>query len=189
MSGTVAKVEGSTITVTEQDGTVTKAVVSSNTTYVKDSTLTVADIKVGDTVTAIGQAGSDGTIAAVQLTDGNVAQTAGAFVRQGATGRNAGGQGGQGGAATGGARTGGAGQFANASTVTGTVQKIDGQTLTVAEQNGQTVTVTIGTNTRLRKAASAALADVTAGAQVTIVGQTGSDGSITATIVTISAAG
>jgi Cu/Ag efflux protein CusF len=201
MTGTVQKVDGTTITVTQQDGTVAKAVVSNTTTFVKDSTMTAADIKVGDTVAAVGQTGVDGSIAALQVTDGNGAQAAaaGGFARQG--GAAAGGTGGQGGAAvggTGGAAAGGggrpggaaaAGQFAGAATANGTVQKIDGQSLTITEQSGQTVVVTISTNTRLRKATTAVLADVAAGDQVTIIGQTGSDGSIAATVITITAAG
>jgi Cu/Ag efflux protein CusF len=188
-TGTVQKVDGKTISVTAQDGTVTNATVSDTTTYVKDGAITLADIKIGDTVTAVGQAGSDGAITATQVTVGAVGQAsalgAGGFTRQGGAG--SGGASGQG--ATGGTGRAGAagGQSANVSVVTGAVQKSDGTTLTVAVEGGQLTKVTLGANGRVQQMSAGTLADVTAGSQVTIAGQAGTDGTIAATVVQISA--
>jgi len=63
---------------------------------------------------------------------------------------------------------------------------IDSGSMTVAELGGRTITVTLDATTRLRKTMAVTLADVAAGDQVTIAGQTAADGSITATTVQIS---
>ena len=177
-SGTVQQVSGKTITITAQDGSLVKATASDTTTYVKSTTITAADIKVGDTVTVIGQSGSDGAVTAQQVTVGAITQgaAAGGFARQGAAG-------GAGGAGAGGA----GGQFANMAIVTGSVQKVEGSVLTVAVEGGQASKVTIGADARLLKTAQATLADVTAGTQITVTGQTGADGSINAVAVQITA--
>jgi hypothetical protein len=191
ITGTVQTVDGTTITLAGQSGAVTKAIVSSSTSFMKNTTITAADIKVGDTVTVVGQAAPDGSIAALQVTDGIVTQTGGSggFARQSGAASSSQGSTGTGSTGTGGTGTRGAGanagQSANASTVTGTVQKIDATSMTIVEQGGQSTIVTIGTTTRLHKTSTAALADVTSGEQVTIIGQAGTDGSITATVVQI----
>ncbi len=173
-TGTVQSVNGNTITLTTQNGSPAKATVSDSTTYVKNATITVADIKVGDTVTVIGAAAADGSVSAQQVTVGAVTQAFGGAAALGGAGRQ-GAAGGQGGAAS----------QAGAAALSGSVQKAEGNTLTVAVTGGQPTKVLVSADTRLRKTETATLADVSAGSQVTITGQTGSDGSITALAVLV----
>lgn len=204
-TGTVQSVVGKSISVTAQDGTVTKAAVTDSTTYAKNSAITVADLKVGDVVTVLGAAAADGTITATQLTLGGAGQAAaigaGGFNRQGGAGGQGGtGQGTTGQGGTGGGRTGGSGgtgattgtgasggQFGNLTAISGSVQTIDGSVVTVAVSGGQPTKVVLGANARLSKTAAATLADVTVGEQVTIVGQAGADGVVAAVLVQIAA--
>jgi hypothetical protein len=211
-SGTVKSVQGGTVVLTEQNGNVVTATVSANTSYLKDTSIKVSDLKVGDQVTAVGQQGSDGSIAATRITVGEAGQmgaligagrgTPGAFATPGAGGQTFQRQGGTPGASTtpgtGGQRQGGnsaasgtpgatpfGGQLANAAFVTGTVQKVDGNTVTIAEANGQTRTVTVNNDTQLTSIVPATLADVKAGVEATVIGQAAADGTIAATVVQI----
>lgn len=171
-TGTVQKVDGKVISVAAQDGAPVKAAVNDSTVFVKTTTITAADIKVGDTVTIVGQAAADGALAAQQVTVGAATQVG--ALGGGALGRGAG-------------ATGAGGQAASLTTVAGSVQKVDGTILTVAQQNGQAVNVTLGPSARLQKSEQGTLADVTVGAQVTITGQAGSDGVVDAVMVQIGA--
>jgi len=201
VSGTVQKVAGNTITVVAQDGTVTTATVSDSTTYSKDGTIKATDLKAGEQVVVVGQKASDGSMTATQVTAGAAAQMGGLGVT--GTGGFGGGQrqGGQGAApgatppagGLGGGRQGGGtggnppagGQIANMAFANGTVQKVSSTSLTVTGQDGTTTTFAITQDTRLNKVATASLSDVTAGSEVTIVGQAGSDGVVAATSVQI----
>jgi len=62
---------------------------------------------------------------------------------------------------------------------TGTVKLVDGTTVYVALANGDVVTVKTDSNTTVTQPGS--LKDLPVGATVTVTGQTGSDGSVTAT--------
>ncbi|TML30389.1 MAG: hypothetical protein E6G35_06555 [Actinobacteria bacterium] len=62
---------------------------------------------------------------------------------------------------------------------TGTVKLVDGSTVYVTLANGDVVIVHTTANTTVTQAGS--VKDLTAGATVTVTGQTGSDGSMTAT--------
>lgn len=180
-SGTVESINGNTLTVKAQDGTTIKATVAATTTYTTNVAVTAADIKTGDDVTVIGQAAaSGGVITATQVTVGSGLAAA----ALGGAGRPAivAGQGGTGGVG----RTGGAAVQAGSVTfVTGTVQKVEGNTLTVTGQDGTTSTVTLTADTRLTKVTAGSLSDVKPGAQVTIIGQAGADGAIAALSVQI----
>ena len=159
--GTVQSVDDSTISVTTQDGTMVKATVNEATVYQQIEAITAADLKVGDAVVVMGQQGADGTITAQTVQVGGAA--AGAAQLLGAGGR----------------------QATGVRAVAGTVQKIEGAVLTIAQQDGQTVTVTLASDARLTKTVAASLSDVKAGQQVTITGQPGADGVIAATMVQI----
>jgi hypothetical protein len=94
-------------------------------------------------------------------------------------GQNGAGQNGAG--ATGGATpTGGAA----ANTTTGTVKLVDGTTVYIQTPDGSVVTVKTNGSTSVQVAQNGALSDLTPGAQVTVEGATGSDGTVTATKVT-----
>jgi hypothetical protein len=104
----------------------------------------------------------------------------GGFAGRGGTGQNSGGAGQNGGATGGGATAGGAA----ANTTTGTVKLVDGTTVYIQTPDGNVVTVKTNGSTSVQVAQNGALSDLTPGAQVTVEGATGSDGTVTATKVT-----
>ena len=104
-------------------------------------------------------------------------QQGGAFVGDGAFG--AGGVGGAGGRN----QSGNGGQTATASTRTGTVKLVDGNTVYIQTSDGQTVIVHTNGSTSVQLTQAGSLADLTPGTQVSVEGTTGSDGSVTATKV------
>jgi hypothetical protein len=65
-------------------------------------------------------------------------------------------------------------------TVTGTVQKIDGTTITVVDATGKVTKVTTSDQTTITVGKPGTVADLSTGAQVTVVGTPGSDGVVTA---------
>jgi len=166
-AGTVQSVDGKTITLMAQDGSTVKASVGDSTVYQRTTDISAADIKVGDSVMVTGQEGSDGTVTA-QIVQIGGAVGAGATLGAGAQGQGAARQG-------------------IMRAVTGAVQKIEGTTLTLSSEGGQTIKVALTSDTRLRKTVAATLSDVKAGEQVTIVGQAGSDGVVAATTIQIGA--
>jgi hypothetical protein len=102
----------------------------------------------------------------------------GGFAGRGGTGRTGAGQTGAG--ATGaGAPVGGAA----ANTTTGTVKLVDGTTVYLQTPDGNVVTVKTNGSTSVQVAQNGALSDLTPGAQVTVEGAAGSDGTVTATKV------
>ncbi len=88
----------------------------------------------------------------------------------------------------------GAGQFTGANGagfaggfgrgVTGQIQSINGNTITLTEGQN-TVTVTLSDTTRIEKTASGAVTDLQAGQEVTITGQRDTSGNLTAVQVII----
>jgi hypothetical protein len=99
-------------------------------------------------------------------------------------GTGAGGGGGFGGAGAGGGTGTGAGGGLGAATF-GTVTAVNGDTITIHDtRNNRDVQVNIA-SARITKTADGTPADLTANTAVTIVGQTGSDGVVTATTIAI----
>jgi hypothetical protein len=94
------------------------------------------------------------------------------------------------GGATGGGQSGGGptagatGGGTAANTTTGTVKLVDGTTVYIQTSDGTVVTVKTNGSTSVQVAQNGALSDLTPGAQVTVEGSTGSDGTVTATKVT-----
>jgi hypothetical protein len=117
-------------------------------------------------------------------TRGGAAAAGGQFAgaQTGGTGQanGAGGQRGQGG---GGGAAGGAGA------TIGTVQSVDGNKVTLATQNGQTVTVTLDDKTTISKTDTGATSDIANGQTLVIRGTTNADGTTSAQSVSIGAAG
>lgn len=108
----------------------------------------------------------------------------------GASGFNRGSQGGAGqpwgqnGSQQGGAQGGGAPGSAAGGVTTGTVKMVDGNTVYVTTSDGKTVIVRTSSSTNVQIGQKGALTDITAGAQITVEGQTGTDGALTASKVT-----
>lgn len=74
------------------------------------------------------------------------------------------GQGGQGGQ--------GAGQFAGRPTANGTVKSVDGNKITVTQQDGSTTTVTVDSKAVIQKTGTGTVADIQPGLRITVVEQT-----------------
>jgi hypothetical protein len=99
------------------------------------------------------------------------------------TGTTAGGLGGAGGGFQGGAGGGGFGRGA-----AGKVSDFSGDTLTLTDNQGNPVKVQLSSSTVIEKTAAATTADLVKGATVTVQGQRGSDGTVSATTIVITAA-
>jgi hypothetical protein len=70
----------------------------------------------------------------------------------------------------------------------GKVTSLDGNTLTITDNQGQKVTVQLSDSTVIEKTVSAGKTDLASGATVTVQGQRGTDGSVSATTIIITAA-
>jgi uncharacterized protein DUF5666 len=107
---------------------------------------------------------------------------------QGRPGGNPGAGGGAGGAAGPGAAAGGPGGGpggrAGQAPVAGTIDKVNGTTLTVATETGS-VTVTLGEQTRIVRQAAASAADLKAGDRVVVIGARAADGTVAAASIQI----
>jgi hypothetical protein len=103
--------------------------------------------------------------------------SAGATAGQGGAGRTGTGQGGPG----------GAGGFGRPTT--GTVTKVDGNTIQLTDSNGAAVTVTVPTGATITANRPGAATDITVGSTIAVVGTTATDGTSTAQAVTINPTG
>jgi hypothetical protein len=84
-----------------------------------------------------------------------------------------------------GGSVGGQGQSsAGGATTTGTVKLVDGKTVYLQTADGNVVTVRTSGSTSVQLPRAGSLKDLTAGATVSVDGQTGSDGTVTATRIT-----
>ncbi len=72
--------------------------------------------------------------------------------------------------------------------LTGTIEKVDANTITVNTAQGP-LQATIGASTTIGKVGVGTVADLASGAQVTVVGQRGQDGTVTAQSIIITPAG
>jgi hypothetical protein len=199
--GAVEKVDGNKITIKRmQDGTEVVVQLADGAKINKQATAQASDIKTGDTVTAIGTKNGD-TITAetVSIGTGGFGGFGGARGNFGGRGGGANGTpvpGGNGDAngvvprGTPGAGFGGNGQGrgnfgggANAqgtpgvlrNVATGTVQKIDGNTITVQASDGTTSTFTIASDARIQKSVEIQPADLKAGDTIFATGQLNGD--------------
>ncbi|HEY2675098.1 MAG TPA: hypothetical protein VGJ07_32620 [Rugosimonospora sp.] len=96
------------------------------------------------------------------------------------------GGGGFGGGGFGGFGGGGGGQAAGAAanTTTGTVKQVDGDTMYITTSSGQTITVKTSGSTTVQTNQAGSLNDISAGSTVSVQGQTGSDGTVSASTIT-----
>ena len=78
--------------------------------------------------------------------------------------------------------------FADRGGLTGTIEKIEGSTLTVNTAQGP-LQATIGASTAIQRFAEGTLEDLLAGVQVTVTGQRGEDGTVEATSILITPEG
>ena len=117
---------------------------------------------------------------------GNGGFGGGALGGAGRPGGGAGGNGQQGGTGQGGALQGGQnrtpGDFENLTT--GTIQSIDGTTITLKLPDGSTVKVSTSATTKVTKTSKATVGELKSGERIVVRGAKGSDGSVAATSVT-----
>lgn len=69
-AGTIASIDGDTITLTLADGSTVKVTTSSTTTVTKTDTGTLSDLAKGDTVSVIGATDSNGAVTATTVSEG-----------------------------------------------------------------------------------------------------------------------
>ncbi|MEZ5143731.1 MAG: DUF5666 domain-containing protein [Acidimicrobiales bacterium] len=210
VGGTIASIDGTTLTLTTRSGSTTK-VDASGATVTRSTEGSVGDVRVGDNVTVLG-AGADGgsgsSVTARTIVDSRDVADAGPGGMAG--GLPAGGQNGQvpqpptgqNGQATGqngqlpqpptgqnGQGTGQDGQLPGApagmAPTRGTVSAIDGTTLTVTTTDGSTVTVETDDTTRVVLEETSSLSSLQAGEQVQVRGSSGADGTVTATSIRV----
>jgi hypothetical protein len=81
-AGQITSIDGSTLTITTSDGRTVKVTTTSSTTVSRTTQSDVASLTTGDTVTVIGPAAADGSVAAERISEG-----AGGFGGQGAGSR------------------------------------------------------------------------------------------------------
>jgi hypothetical protein len=195
-SGSIEKIGDQAMTVRTANGLLEIAL-TEQTTYQKMATGKLADLKVGDTVSVRGDSTGDSAINATTLQVMPAGGQAGQAGQAGFAGRTAPdgagpGRPGQGGLSgtppgvAGGAAGGRPGQAGAGpgGVVFGSIQSIDGQTVTLSTPAGS-VKVTLADSTQIRQTVTASRTDLAAGQTVTIVGQAVSEGSIRALAVTI----
>jgi hypothetical protein len=173
-AGTIASIDGTTITLTTQTGT-TKVVASANTTVSLSVAGAIGDIKTGDHVVVMGAA-SGATVAADRIVDTGTNATTGFGGRGGGPGGPPPAGGPSGNPPAGGPR--GGGGF-----VTGTVASIGATSLTITVPDGTTTNVTTTSSTQVTTEKTGTLQDLATGDQVTVSGTTASDGTVTATAI------
>jgi len=81
--------------------------------------------------------------------------------------------------------TSGSSSTADQAAVIGTVESVQGEVWTIKDLGGKVHKVTVSSTVRIVRETSVAAADVETGATVDIAGTTGSDGSVTATTITL----
>jgi hypothetical protein len=81
------------------------------------------------------------------------------------------------------------GGFAGGGFTSGTIVSIDGTTITVKASDGTQKTVTTSDTTKVTKTSKSSVSALKAGQTITVIGATGSDGSVTATTISEGAAG
>jgi hypothetical protein len=199
-AGTIQSINGSTLTISNtRTNSTDKVTTSSSTQIMVSKSATVSDIAKGDRLVVTGTK-SGTTITATNINDsGDVTGAFGGFRRNGGSngngapevtppsGTNGGGffNGGGGNGANGGTggNGGNGGRFANGNFATGTVQSVNGNTITLLSRDGTTTTVTVTSSTKISKTEKGSLSDLKTGDNVVAVGSKSSDGSIAATTI------
>jgi hypothetical protein len=165
---------------------------TTKTTFTRQATVSQSDLKDGQQVQVIVKDNGDGTYTAqrVAISTG-VAQT-GRFgsgnggnrgfqnCRPTGTGTPTRRRGNGGGFPSG---TPGTGPASGQRGVSGKIVTINGQTMTVAATNGGNYTITLDSSTTYEETVSAEASDIKVGQPVSVVGQAGANGSITATAI------
>ena len=173
-NGTIASVDGNTLTITTSQGQAT-VIISSSTTIEKTVAGDVSDLAQGGFVTISGTSDSSGNVDATSImvmqgqpptrtTPGNGSSTtrpSGTFPG-GGTGRQM---------------------------TIGTISAINGNSITVTTTQQSQVTVNIDSNTIIQKTVAGSVSDLQTGLSVSAIGPTDSNGAVDATSISIRPAG
>ena len=173
--GTIEKVEGNTVTVNTVQGPL-QALTGPDTTVQMSAEGTLADLQVGVQVRVIGQRGEDGAVVASSisiLSEGEAGFPTGGFLGRFGQDPDAQGQFGQGPARQG---------FAGGTGLTGAIENIEGNTVTVNTSQGP-LQADISADTTIQLSAEGTLADLQSGLRVTVSGQTREDGIVEANTI------
>jgi hypothetical protein len=76
-------------------------------------------------------------------------------------------------------------QQRNFQPVAGTITAMDASSITVSTQNGSSKIIVISASTTVTKATTAAISDLKTGDKITVIGTTGSDGTVTAESISL----
>jgi hypothetical protein len=177
--GTIANINGDTLTLNITQGEVTVNI-SSNTSIQKTLDVTLEDLQTGQFLTVTGTADANGNITASAITvraqDQNFPFTPPGGASSNSTGRfNGSGNSSIPRPSTGGLRNG----------VFGTLAKIDGNILTLTTAQGQQRTVTASANTTIQKTVNGIIPDFQVGENLTVFGPRDADGNINAVSIII----
>ena len=177
VNGTLASINGNTLTLTTSQGQVIVNV-DSGTIIERTVNGTLSNLSQGEFVTIVGTTDSSGNINATSIMvrpqgqGGQFTPPAGTIPRNG-TGFT-------------GPRTSPGNGFPNGGTgrpaAVGTISGINGDTLTVTTAQGQ-VTVNVDSNTAIQETATGTLSDLSVGDSLTVFGTVNSSGAINAAII------
>jgi len=174
-NGTLASINGNTLTLTTSQGQVIVNV-SSSTTIEKTVSGTASDLTQGYYVTISGTADSTGNINATSVIVQPQGQPVQSFPTTGIMPGSRGGFPRPGGGASGGGM---GGQF-----TTGTINGINGNSFTVMTARGQII-VNLSANTIIQKTINGALSDLNKGDSLSVIGTTDNSGNINAISISI----
>jgi len=167
-SGTVSKIDGNSLTLTTAQGPMTVKINSDNITIQNVTTGTIADLRVGEYIMAIGPQDANGKIDATSVMVRSQAQSTSPTPPDGATPANP--------------RSPRTGARRSAS---GTLTNINGNTLTLASTQGP-MTVSISSdNTTIQNFKTGTLADLHEGQLLNVMGSPDANGTVTATFIII----
>lgn len=191
-AGQLVRLSGSSMTLNDQGSSVTVSY-DSGTTVLQSGTGELADVTPGACVTATGQKETTGAVTAATIQvmlnmNGNCTQPAGGFAGTPGPGQSprAGRQSPGPGASPGGP---GDGVPANLTFVRGKVSSVKGTTVTVEQDTGGPVAVTVPGTARITRTVSSTAARLAVGECITANGQRDSSGTIKARAIVISAPG
>jgi len=183
-SGKVLSKDSNSLTIQLSNGGSAIVFYSGTTRVSNNVDAQASDLAVGQTISARGTKGSDGTISAssIQIRPAGSANngTSGQQARSGGQYQARGQQAGGGTAQAGGNNVG----IAN-----GTIAAASGNNITVKNSNGSEQTVTLADGVKITKLNDATIDDVSQGTDVTIMGQKNPDGSINAQMIQIGVSG
>ncbi len=167
--GTIQKVDANGLTLQTQSGATTRVALGEGTTVTRVEQGTTADLAVGASVVVTGQQEGDAVAAsAVQVLAGEGEAAAAGIFGQAPRQSGAGGN------------TGALRQMR----LSGKVQAVEGQTLTIATATG-TSKVTLTTATGVQRSVPGSLADLHEGQSVLVLGEAAADGAVAARSIQI----